>query len=159
MVPIPSNPLAGITLHGVGASLAANCYTPQKFIRRWSWETFWIVQAAFCWLIWPIVGAMLTIPELGTVLNEAIHSCPKNLMISFGFSLAYGIGGIAFNRSIKYIGFSLTYAIAIGLSSVLGTTIPPLVCGELASLLNKPGSGRANRTWPDRGRLQKYRTV
>jgi L-rhamnose-H+ transport protein len=140
MVPIPSNPLAGVTLHGAGALLAANCYTPQKFIRRWSWQTFWIVQAAFCWLLWPIVGAMLTIPELGAVLREAWQTCPERFFLSFAFSLAYGIGGIAFNQSIKYIGFSLTYAIAIGLSSVLGTIVPPLVRGEIVSILEKPGA-------------------
>lgn len=140
MVPITPSPLAGATLHGVGALLSSNCYTPQKFIRRWSWETFWLVQAACCWLLWPILGAILTIPDLGAVLNEAVHTCPKALLISLGFSLAYGIGGIAFNYSIRYIGFSLTYAIAIGLSSVLGTIIPPLARGELMSILSKPGS-------------------
>ncbi len=44
MIPVTPNPVAGVTIHGTGALLAANCYTPQKFIRRWSWETFWIVQ-------------------------------------------------------------------------------------------------------------------
>lgn len=140
MSAIPPNPLAGVALHGTGALLAANCYTPQKFIRRWSWETFWIVQASFCWLIWPVVGAYLTIPELGAVLNEAMQTCPRSLVLSFGFSLAYGVGGIAFNYSIRYIGFSLTYAIAVGLSSVLGTIIPPLVRGRLLDILSKPGS-------------------
>jgi len=140
MIPITPNPIAGVGLHGAGALLAANCYAPQKFIRRWSWETFWIVQAAFCWLIWPIVGAMLTIPELGAVVTEALDNYPKELALSFAFSLAYGVGGIAFNYSIKYIGFSLTYAIAIGLSSVLGTVIPPLVRGELMDKIAKPGA-------------------
>ncbi len=140
MTLISPHPFLGVTLHGVGAFLAANCYAPQKFIRRWSWETFWIVQAAFCWLIWPIIGAFLTIPELGTVLYEAAQTCPKNLLFSFCFSLAYGIGGIAFNYSIRYIGFSLTYAIAVGLSSVLGTIIPPFVRGEFADILTKPGA-------------------
>jgi len=138
---ITPNPLAGVALHGTGALFAANCYAPQKFIKRWSWETFWIVQAAFCWLIWPIVGAMLTIPELGAVMTEAIDKHPDALAYSFLFSLAYGIGGIAFNYSIKYIGFALTYAIAVGLSGVLGSIIPPLVRGELTEKLNKPGAG------------------
>lgn len=140
MMPITPNPLAGAGLHGVGAMFAANCYAPQKFIKRWSWETFWIVQAAFCWLIWPIVGSILSVPELGAVLSEAWGSCSKAIIMSFGFSLAYGVGGIAFNHSIKYIGFSLTYAIAIGLSSVLGTVIPPLVSGELAEKMSQPGA-------------------
>ena len=140
MIPISPNPFAGVTLHGAGALLAANCYAPQKFIRRWSWETFWLVQAAFCWLIWPFVGAALTIPELGAVLSEAVDTCPGYMLLSFLFGLAYGIGGMAFNHSIKYIGFSLTYAIAIGLSAILGTTVPPLVRGEIRDILTRTGS-------------------
>ena len=36
--------------------------------------------------------------------------------------------------------FSLTYASAIGLSTVLGTLIPPLVKGTLGETLSKPGA-------------------
>ena len=54
--------------------------------------------------------------------------------------LAFGVGGTAFNLSIRYIGFSLTYAIAIGLSAVLGTLVPPLVRGQLGDILARPGA-------------------
>jgi len=135
--PIPSNPLLGVALHAVGAWFAATCYTPQKRVRRWSWQTYWLTQAAFCWFLLPLVGAILTIPELGAVLREA----PRDAMrLSFLLGAAYGIGGTAFGISIRYIGFSLTYAIAVGLSSVLGTLIPPLVKGTLAATLSKPGA-------------------
>jgi L-rhamnose-H+ transport protein len=135
---IPPHPLLGVGLHGVGAMFAANCYAPQKYIRRWSWETFWITQAAWCWCLWPILGALFTIPSLGRVLAEA----PKlPMLFSFLMGLAYGVGGTAFNVSIRYIGFSLTYAIAVGLSSVLGTLVPPLVRGQLGTLLSRPGAG------------------
>lgn len=140
MIPITPNPVAGVGLHSAGALLAANCYAPQKFIKQWSWETFWIVQATFCWLIWPIVVAMLTIPELGAVLNEAWHAHQDKMLYSFLFSLIYGVGGIAFNYSIRYIGFALTYAIAVGMSGILGTIVPPLVSGKLGELLSNPGS-------------------
>lgn len=140
MTPIPPNPLLGVALHSVGALLSANCYAPQKSIRRWSWQTFWMAQAVWCWLLWPIIGAALTIPDLCGVLAEALRTCPERLRWSFLFSLAYGVGGTAFNISIRYIGFSLTYAIAVGLSSVLGTIIPPLVRGQLGAILAKPGS-------------------
>jgi L-rhamnose-H+ transport protein len=137
MTPIPSNPILGVSYHSAAAFAGANCYAPQKYIKRWSWETFWIVQAAWCWLLWPIVGAICTIPSLGRVLTES----PKLPMLySFLMSMAFGVGGIAFNLSIRYIGFSLTYAIAIGLSAVLGTLIPPLVRGQLADILAKPGA-------------------
>ncbi len=121
----------------MGAAFAANCYTPQKFIKRWSWETYWMVQASWCWLLWPIIGVVLTIPNFIQVLIIA----PKiPMLISFLMGIAYGVGGTAFNISIRYIGFSLTYAIAVGLSSVLGTIIPPLVRGQLGVILARPGA-------------------
>lgn len=137
MIPVASNPFLGVGLHAVGAFFAATCYTPQKQVRRWSWQTYWITQAAFCWFLLPILGAMLTIPDLWAVLREA----PRSAMInSFLLGAAYGIGGTAFGISIRYIGFSLTYAIAVGLSSVLGTVIPPMVNGTLPELLKKVGA-------------------
>ncbi len=138
MNPVASNPLLGVFLHGVGALFAATCYTPQKQVKRWSWQTYWLTQASFCWFLLPLLGAALTIPDLLTVLGEAPRSAMLN---SFLLGAAYGIGGTAFGISIRYIGFSLTYAIAVGLSSVLGTLIPPLVKGTLGATLSKPGAG------------------
>src|SRR5664280_570021 len=67
---------------------------------------------------------------------------PRGAMLnSFLLGAAYGAGGTAFGISIRYIGFSLTYAIAVGLSSVLGTMIPPLVKGTLGATMQKPGAG------------------
>ena len=138
MDPITSNPLLGVALHAVGAFFAATCYTPQKQVKRWSWQTYWLTQAAFCWFLLPIVGAMATIPDLADVLREAPRDAMRN---SFLLGAAYGIGGTAFGVSIRYIGFSLTYAIAVGLSSVLGTLIPPIVKGTLGTTLDKTGAG------------------
>jgi len=137
-MPVASNPLLGVVMHAVGACFAATCYTPEKKVKRWSWQTYWITQAAFCWFLLPIVGAILTIPDLMAVLREAPHNAMFN---TFLLGAAYGIGGTAFGISIRYIGFSLTYAIAVGLSSVLGTLIPPLVKGTLGLTLSKAGAG------------------
>jgi L-rhamnose-H+ transport protein len=132
----PSLPL-GVGFHAVGAFLAANCYAPQKYIKGWAWEIFWMTQAAWCWLLWPIIGAILTIPHLGRVLGDA----PADRMLfAFLMGVAYGVGGTAFNISIRYIGFALTYSIAVGLSSVLGTLVPPLVRGEIGAILRRPGA-------------------
>jgi L-rhamnose-H+ transport protein len=134
---IPPNPLLGTAFHSVGAAFAALCYTPQKRVNGWSWQSYWLVQAVFCWFLLPILGAWLTIPELAAVLREA----PRGAMLgAFALGAVYGIGGTAFGVSIRYIGFSLTYAIAIGLSTVLGTLIPPLVKGTLGATLSKPGA-------------------
>jgi L-rhamnose-H+ transport protein len=134
---ISANPFLGVALHAVGATFAATCYTPEKRVRGWSWQSYWLTQASFCWFLLPILGAVLTIPELRTVLREAPRGA---MLLSFLLGAAYGIGGTAFGISIRYIGFSLTYAIAVGLSSVLGTLIPPLVKGTLFATLQKPGA-------------------
>jgi len=137
MSPIAANPFLGIAMHAVGATFAATCYTPQKRVSGWSWQSYWITQASFCWFLLPLLGAWLTIPQLGAVLREA----PRDAMThSFLLGAAYGIGGTAFGISIRHIGFSLTYAVAVGLSSVLGTLIPPLVKGTLMTTLSKPGA-------------------
>jgi L-rhamnose-H+ transport protein len=134
---IEANPIAGILLHGVGAICAALCYTPQQKLKGWSWQTFWLVQALVCWLIAPVIGALITVPELGAVLAEAPVSA---MWATFGFGLAYGFGGICFGLAIKHIGYSLTYAIAIGLSCVLGTLTAPIVQRTLSVILDKEGA-------------------
>lgn len=132
----PSLPL-GIGFHATGALLAANCYAPQKYIKGWAWEIFWMTQAAWCWLLWPIIIAIATIPHLQQVLMEAP---PHRMLFAFLMGVAYGVGGTAFNISIRYIGFSLTYSIAVGLSSILGTLVPPLVRGQVGEILHRPGA-------------------
>jgi L-rhamnose-H+ transport protein len=127
----------GVLYHAVGASSAALCYTPQKKVKGWAWQTYWLAQASVCWFILPIVVAFITIPHLSTVLQEA----PTSAMIkSFLLGMAYGVGGTAFGIAIRYVGFSLTYAIAVGISCVLGTLLPPLVHGTLGDVLKSSGS-------------------
>jgi L-rhamnose-H+ transport protein len=55
--------------------------------------------------------------------------------------MAYGVGGTAFGIAIRHVGFSLTYAIAVGISCVLGTLLPPLVNGTLGTVLKSNGAG------------------
>ena len=128
----------GVLYHAVGASSAALCYTPQKKVKGWAWQTYWLAQALVCWLLLPIIVAFITIPQLMTVLEQA----PSSAMYrSFLLGMAYGIGGTAFGIAIRYVGFSLTYAIAVGISCVLGTLLPPLVNGTLDDVLKNNGSG------------------
>ena len=127
----------GVLYHAVGASSAALCYTPQKGVKGWSWQTYWLAQALICWLILPLVVAYLTIPDLMNVLKEAPTSAMQK---TFLLGMAYGVGGTAFGIAIRYVGFSLTYAIAVGISCVLGTLLPPIVHGTLGDVLKSNGS-------------------
>src|SRR5215813_4019010 len=128
----------GVLYHAVGASGAALCYTPQKKVVGWSWQTYWLAQAFICWLVLPVVVAYITIPQLAAVLKEAPSSAMQR---SFLLGMAYGIGGTAFGIAIRYVGFSLTYAIAVGISCVLGTLLTPLIHGQLTALFSQHGAG------------------
>ncbi len=127
----------GVLFHAIGASSAALCYTPQRKVYKWSWQTYWLAQALVCWFILPIIIAWFTIPQLSLVLQEA----PKDVMIkTFLLGAAYGVGGTAFGIAIRYVGFSLTYAISVGISCVLGTLLPPLTKGQLGEVLQGKGA-------------------
>jgi len=116
-----ANPFLGVTFHSIGALSAASCYTPQKKTKQWAWEIYWVTQATFGWAIIPIIGALLTIPDYFSVLAH----CPTDVMLrSFILGFIYGFGGLTFGLGIRYIGFSLNYTIAIGISAGLGTLAP-----------------------------------
>lgn len=121
-------PILGILLHAVGALSAAVCFTPQHKIRNWSYESFWFWMCLSAWLLLPIIGSVIFIPHL----SEVLANSPRDAMWkAFGYGAAYGMGGMAFGFAIRYIGYSLTYALAIGLSAMLGFFLPPLIMGTL----------------------------
>lgn len=132
-----ANPLLGAAILSVGGCSSALCYTPQKKTRGWSWQSYWLAQALVCWLLLPWLGAWATTPHLASVLREA----PAGVMVHTALLGAlFGVGGTAFGVAIRYLGFSITYAIAIGISCVVGTVYTPLVSGELAALAARRGT-------------------
>ena len=135
IVPSP-NPVLGVAVHSIGGISASTCYVPFQKIKQWSWETYWLVFSLFAWVIIPILVGVITVPDLMAVFNEA----PAGVKWSaFLLGAAYGFGGMSFGFAIKYIGYSLTYTIAIGLSAVFGTIVPLMLNGTLIGQLQKPG--------------------
>lgn len=53
----------------------------------------------------------------------------------------WGVGGLTFGLAVRYLGITLGYAIALGLSSVFGTLIPLLYSGETNAIIHEH-SGR-----------------
>lgn len=131
-------PILGILLHGVGAFAAAICFTPQHRVRKWTFETFWFWMSMSAWFLLPVLGSLLFIPDLGGVLAAS----PKEAMWkALGYGAAYGVGGMAFGVAIRYVGYSLTYALAVGLSAVLGFFLTPLLQGKLGEITGSAGGG------------------
>ena len=131
-----SFPILGILLHAVGALAAGICFTPQHKVRNWTYESFWFWMSLSSWFLLPILGSLLFIPDLSGVLAAA----PRDAMWkSLGYGAAYGFGGMAFGFAIRYVGYSLTYALAVGLSAVLGFFLTPLIQGTLGKITSSAG--------------------
>ncbi len=57
-------------------------------------------------------------------------------MVTYIWGLLWGIGGLTFGLSIRYLGIALGYAIALGFTTAFGTLMPPLFAGEMPALLH-----------------------
>jgi L-rhamnose-H+ transport protein len=130
------NPVVGVILHAIGGFAAGSFYIPFKRVRNWAWESYWLVSGVFAWIAAPWVVAWLTVPDLLDVLRS---SPPGSLAMTFVFGVLWGIGGLTFGLTMRYLGMSLGYALALGYTAAFGTIVPPIyfgTLGEIASTLS-----------------------
>ncbi|MCB9769728.1 MAG: L-rhamnose/proton symporter RhaT [Candidatus Omnitrophica bacterium] len=125
------NPFLGVFLHAVGGLAAGSFYLPFKKVKGWSWEVYWIIGGVFSWIVTPMAVAYSLNPRL----FEIIANAPSRALLgTFGFGVLWGIGGLTFGLTVRYLGLSLGYALALGLCAAFGTLIPPLADGTLPGL-------------------------
>lgn len=122
----------GVLLHAFGGFAAGSFYIPFKKVRNWAWESYWLVGGVFSWIVMPWVIAAATVPELMSLLSKAPIG---SIFWSYLFGLLWGIGGLTFGLSVRYLGMSLGYAIALGFCAVFGTVIPPIYEGIFGDLI------------------------
>lgn len=65
------NPLLGLGYHWLGGLASASFYLPYRGVKRWSWETYWLVGGFFSWIVAPWFFALLLVPEVVGVLQAA----------------------------------------------------------------------------------------
>lgn len=132
-MPITPNPELGVLFHAIGGLAAASFYIPFRKVGRWSWETYWMIAGIMSWLIAPTVGAVFTTPEPFAALGAAPFS---SLIWCFVYGMLWGVGGLTFGLSMRYLGMSLGYALALGACAAFGTLLPPLYFGTFGALLS-----------------------
>jgi len=123
------NSMLSIVLMAIGSMCAASFYVPIKKIKGWSWESYWIVQGVFSWIIVPVLFAWLTVPagSLGSIIDQSPASS-KWWAVFYG--ALWGVGGLTFGLSMRYLGVALGQSIALGLCAAIGTLVPPLMSGQ-----------------------------
>ena len=131
-----SNPIIGTAVHAIGGVSASTCYLPFQKTKKWSWGSYWLLQATFAWFVFPIVIGFFTVPDLVSVFQ---NSSTAIIWSTLALGAIYGFGGLSFGLAIKEIGYSLTYTIAIGISAILGTIVPLVMKGTLVQQFSKAG--------------------
>jgi L-rhamnose-H+ transport protein len=133
------NPIIGVMYHWLGGLASGSFYVPYRGVKRWAWETFWLAGGVFSWIIAPWFFALLMTKDLLPVFHETPGAV---IFWTFFFGLLWGIGGLTFGLTMRYLGLSLGMAVVLGLCAAFGTLIPPIFRGEFVTQVAGTNSGR-----------------
>jgi L-rhamnose-H+ transport protein len=133
------NPFLGVVFHWLGGFASGSFYVPFRSVRKWSWETYWLVGGVFSWLVAPWVGALANTRDVVGVLRETPGSV---LGWTYTFGVLWGFGGLTFGLTMRYLGMSLGMAVALGYCAAFGTLMPPIFHGTFAAEVLGRTSGR-----------------
>jgi L-rhamnose-H+ transport protein len=133
------NPALGVFFHWLGGLASGSFYVPYKGVKHWAWETYWLAGGFFSWIIAPWIMALFLTKDLFAVLERAPASA---LFWAFFFGLLWGVGGLTFGLTMRYLGLSLGMAVVLGLCAAFGTLMPPIFRGVFMSQVIGTSSGR-----------------
>lgn len=123
------NTIIGLLIIAIGSFGQSSSYVPINKVKTWSWESFWLVQGIFAWLLFPYLGALLAVPA-GHSLTEILSSGNGAALTALFYGALWGIGGLTFGLSMRYLGVALGQSIALGTCSAFGTIIPAIMKGK-----------------------------
>lgn len=118
--------LIGLLIIAVGSFGQSSSYVPIKKVREWSWESFWLVQGIFAWLVFPLLGALIAVPESGSLFTLLGEGGALKAVV---YGALWGVGGLTFGLSMRYLGVALGQSISLGTCSAFGTLLPALFAG------------------------------
>ena len=117
------NPFLGVVFHWLGGLASGSFYVPYKGVKKWAWETYWLVGGFFSWIICPLFLASLLTNDVFGVLKQQSWS---TLWWTYFFGAMWGFGGLTFGLTMRYLGMSLGMGVALGYCAAFGTLLPPI---------------------------------
>ena len=127
------NLIIGLLIIAIGAFCQSSSYVPINKIKSWSWESYWVVQGVFAWLVFPLLGALLAVPA-GESLLGLFTANGKAALLTILFGALWGVGGLTFGLSMRYLGVALGQSIALGTCAGLGAILGPVFTGHAHDL-------------------------
>lgn len=119
------NTALGLLIIAIGSFGQSSSYVPINKVKNWAWETFWLVQGVFAWLVFPLLGALLAVPE-GSSLFELLNVDSAAALKAIFYGVLWGVGGLTFGLSMRYLGVAMGQSISLGTCSAFGTLIPAM---------------------------------
>jgi L-rhamnose-H+ transport protein len=117
------NALLGVVFHWLGGLASGSFYVPYKGVKKWSWETYWLVGGFFSWIICPVIlASLLTKDVFGVIGGQSMTT----LGLTYMFGVLWGFGGLTFGLAMRYLGMSLGMGVALGYCAAFGTLLPPI---------------------------------
>jgi L-rhamnose-H+ transport protein len=117
------NPFLGVFLHWCGGLASGSFYVPYKGVKKWSWETYWLVGGFFSWIICPWLFAYFMTNDLFGVLKQQSMG---TLFWTYFFGMLWGFGGLTYGLTMRFLGLSLGTGVALGYCAAFGTLVPPI---------------------------------
>ena len=117
----------GLLIIAIGAFCQSSSYVPINKVKQWSWESYWLVQGVFAWLVFPILGALLAVPAGHSLFDLFTADNSFNVWMTMLFGVLWGVGGLTFGLSMRYLGVALGQSIALGTCAGLGTVMGPVL--------------------------------
>ena len=117
----------GLLIIAIGAFCQSSSYVPINKVKQWSWESYWLVQGVFAWLIFPVLGALLAVPAGHSLFDLFTADNSFNVWMTMLFGVLWGVGGLTFGLSMRYLGVALGQSIALGTCAGLGTVMGPVL--------------------------------
>lgn len=127
--------LWGLLIITLGSFGQSSSYVPVNRVKSWSWEGFWLAQGIFAWLVFPAAGALLAMP--GGMGLSSLFAAP-GAWAAMAYGVLWGVGGLTFGLSMRYLGVALGQSVSLGTCSAFGTLLPALFGG--ADLLHGSGA-------------------
>ena len=125
----------GLLIIAIGSFCQSSSYVPIKKVKDWSWESFWLVQGIFAWLIFPVLGAQLAVPEGQSLVGLYLDNLSRSMWPVF-WGILWGVGGLTFGLSMRYLGVALGQSISLGTCAGLGTILGPVLLNIFFPELN-----------------------
>ena len=132
--------IIGLLIIAIGAFCQSSSYVPINKVKGWSWESYWLVQGVFAWLVFPILGALLAVPAGHSLCELFTAENSFNIWMTILFGVLWGVGGLTFGLSMRYLGVALGQSIALGTCAAGGTVLGPVLLNLFFPDLDKLSS-------------------